>query len=42
MLCLFPLIINCLLGEQEITRETHLFNHLYIMITISLVSFREL
>ena len=38
LLCLFRLIINCPLGKQEITRRTHLFNHLYIMITISIVS----
>ena len=39
---LFRLIINCLLGKLEITRRIHLFNHLYIMITISIVSSREL
>ena len=33
---LFRLIINCLLGKLEITRRIHLFNHLYIMITMSI------
>ena len=37
-----PPIINCLLGKLEITRQIHLFKHLYIMITISIVSSREL
>ena len=39
---LFRLIINCLLGKQEITRQTHLFNHLYITTAISIVSSQEL
>ena len=43
LLCLFRPIINCLLGKLEITRQIHLFDHLYIMITIlSEVSSRKL
>ena len=41
-LCLPRLHENHLLGKLEITRRIHLFNRLYIMITRSIVSSREL
>ena len=35
-------LYNCLLGKLEITRRIYLFNNVYIMITINIVSSREL
>ena len=37
LLCLFRHTIYCILGKLEITPRLHLFNHLYIMITIRIV-----
>ena len=39
LLCLFRHTIYCLLGKLQITPRLHLFNHLYIMITICIVFF---
>ena len=39
LLCLFRHTIYCLLGKVEISPQIHSFNHLYVMITLSIVFF---